>query len=84
MLVFPQMNKRKPTPYWKYGRRKHCHWQVTIFYGDGEKFSRTYTDHDKAVKFAARQKKSPVVKRTRVNQVSERSKIPVTPRTEAG
>lgn len=51
-------------------RRKHHHWQVTIYYGDGEKFARTYTDREKAMKFAARQKNSMIVKRTRVVQIS--------------
>ncbi len=64
------MKKRKPTSFRKDTRRKHHHWQVTIFYEDGEKFSRTYTDHDKAKNLAIRQKKSPVVKRTRVSRIS--------------
>jgi hypothetical protein len=64
------MKTRKPTSYRNDARRKHHHWQVAIFYEDGEKFCRTYTDHDKAKKFAARQKKSPVVKRTRVSKIS--------------
>jgi hypothetical protein len=51
-------------------RRKHHHYQVTVFYADGERFSRTYTDRQKAVKFAGRQKKSPVVRSTRVAEVS--------------
>jgi hypothetical protein len=28
-------------------RRKHHHWQTTIYYADGEKFARVYTDHEK-------------------------------------
>jgi hypothetical protein len=64
------MKTRKLTSFRKDGRRKHHHWVVTLYYQDGDKFIRTYTVHDKAVKFAARQKKSPVVKRTRVSQVS--------------
>lgn len=51
-------------------RRKHHHWQVIVSYEDGEQFARTYTDHEKATKFAQRQKKSPVVKQVRVVQVS--------------
>jgi hypothetical protein len=46
-------------------RRKHHHWQVTVYYADGEKFARVYIDRDRAQKFADRQKKSPVVKATR-------------------
>jgi hypothetical protein len=50
-------------------RRKHRHWQVTVFYKDGERFARVYTDKLKASKFAERQRKSPVVKTARVLQV---------------
>jgi len=41
-----------------------------VFYADGEKFGRVYTDHDKANRFAERQRKSPVVKSARVSQLS--------------
>ncbi len=51
-------------------RRKHRHWQVTVFYQDGEKFARVYIDRAKAMRFAERQKKSPVVRATRVRQVN--------------
>jgi hypothetical protein len=61
---------RERTKFGKDGRRKHHHFQVTIYYGEGETFARTYTDREKAAKFAKRQKKSPTVKRTRVSQVS--------------
>ncbi len=44
----------------------HRHWQVTVFYHDGEKFARVYTDHKKAAKFAERKRKSAVVKLARV------------------
>jgi hypothetical protein len=50
-------------------RRKHDHWQATIFYHDGEKFARVYTDEQKARRFAERQRKSPVVKATRVSRM---------------
>ena len=50
-------------------RRKHQHWQVTVYYHDGEKFARVYIDRDRAVKFAERQKKSPIVKATRILEV---------------
>ena len=50
-------------------RRKHHHWQVTVYYGDGEKFARVYIDRARAEKFADRQKKSPVVKSTRIMEV---------------
>ena len=54
----------------KDGRRKHHHFEAKIFYKDGEAFARTYTDRKKAVAFADRQRKSPVVKLARVTQVS--------------
>jgi hypothetical protein len=50
-------------------RRKHRHWQVTVFYHDGEKFARVYIDRERAERFAERQKKSPVVKATRILEV---------------
>jgi len=50
-------------------RRKHRHWQVTIYYRDGEKFARVYIDRDRATRFAERQRKSPVVKSTRILEV---------------
>ena len=50
-------------------RRKHRHWQVTVYYADGEKFARVYIDRERAERFAERQKKSPVVKATRILEV---------------
>jgi len=50
-------------------RRKHRHWQVTVYYHDGEKFARVYIDRERAERFAERQKKSPVVKATRILEV---------------
>ena len=64
------MKTRKRTSYQKDARRKHHHWQVTLFYKDGETFGRVYTDREKAAGFAERQKKSPVVKMARVTQLS--------------
>ena len=60
----------KRTKFGKDRRRKHKHWQVTVFYKDGERFARVYTDHKKAAGFADRQRKSPVVKMARVTQLS--------------
>ena len=37
-----------------------------MIYPDGEKFARVYTDRKKAERFAARQRRSPVVKATRI------------------
>jgi hypothetical protein len=50
-------------------RRKHRHWQVTVYYRDGEKFARVYIDRERARHFAERQKRSPVVKATRIIEV---------------
>jgi len=50
-------------------RRKHRHWRVTVYYGGGERFARVYIDIQRARRFAERQKKSPVVTRTRIVRV---------------
>ena len=68
-LRWSTLRKRKRTKFGKDKRRKHRHWQVTVYYQDGEKFARVYTDRSKATRFAERQKKSPVVKATRVMQL---------------
>jgi hypothetical protein len=64
------MKVRKRTSYERDRRRKHHHWQVTVFYKDGETFIRVYSNRQKAAGFAERQKKSPVVKMARVIQLS--------------
>jgi hypothetical protein len=64
------MKSRKHTSLGKDKRRKHHHWQVTVFYTDGERFARTYTVRAKADGFAERQRKSPVVKMARVIEIS--------------
>ena len=64
------MKIRKRTSLRTDARRKHHHWQVTLFYNDGERFARMYTDHEKAANFAERQKRSPVVKMARVIEIS--------------
>lgn len=61
---------RARTKLGKDGRRKHHHWLATIFYRDGDRFARTYIDRKKAIAFAERQRKSPVVKLARVTEVS--------------
>lgn len=61
---------RKPAHPSRDARRKHRHWKVTIYYTDGLKFTRIYTERKRAEKFAERQKKSPVVRSTRVREVS--------------
>ncbi|MBI3662697.1 MAG: hypothetical protein HY234_06575 [Acidobacteria bacterium] len=60
---------RKKSKLGKDKRRKHRHWQVTVYYQDGEKFARVYIDRDKAVNFAERQKRSPVVRTTRILEI---------------
>jgi hypothetical protein len=62
--------KKEKTNFGKDKRRKHHHFLVTVYYADGEKFGRVYTDKDKADRFAERQKRSPVVKSARVTMVS--------------
>ena len=51
-----ERRSKKSTSFGKDKRRKHRHWQVTVYYRDGEKFARVYTDRAKAARFAARQK----------------------------
>ena len=63
-------SKRKKSPFNKDRRRKHHHWLVTVYYADGEKFGRVYTDQARATRFAERQKRSPVVKRARITKIS--------------
>ena len=66
----PKMKTRYRAKLGRDKRRKHQHWQVTLFYQDGERFARIYNDHKKAAGFAERQKKSPVVKMARVREIS--------------
>ena len=61
---------RQRTSFRKDQRRKHHQWEVTLFYPDGERFARTYTDRKKAEAFAERQRHSPVVHMARVKKVS--------------
>ena len=63
-------SNRGRTSFEKDRRRKHHHYLVSVFYADGEKFGRVYTDKDKADRFAERQRRSPVVKSARITQVS--------------
>lgn len=65
------MPKRRITNYRKDRRPKHYHWLVTVMtYTDNETFGRADLDREKAEKFAARQKKSPVLLKTRIRQLS--------------
>jgi hypothetical protein len=63
------VKRRRKSQLGKDKRRKHRHWQVVVYYYDGEKFARVYIDREKANRFAERQKKSPVVKSARVVEV---------------
>jgi len=54
------VKKRKRTKLGKDTRRKHRHWQVTVYRHEGEKFGRVYTDRVKAATFAERSKKPPL------------------------
>jgi hypothetical protein len=60
---------KKPSRLSQDRRRRHQHWQVSVYYHDGEKFARVYIDRERAERFADRQKKSPVVKSTRIVEV---------------
>ena len=68
--VTNKTSRRGKTTFGKDRRRKHHHYLVSVFYADGEKFGRVYTDQDKANRFAERQRRSPVVKSARITQVS--------------
>jgi hypothetical protein len=68
--VTKKNTRKEKSAFGKDRRRKHHHWLVTVYYADGEKFGRVYTDRDKASRFADRQRSSPVVKSARVSQVS--------------
>jgi hypothetical protein len=63
----PKASKPSKT---KRGYRKHSHWRVTVIYTDKEVSGRVYSDREKAEKYAARQKRSPVVKNTRIEQIN--------------
>jgi hypothetical protein len=62
--------KREANGFGKDRRRKHHHFLVTVYYADGERFGRVYTDKEKATRFAERQRRSPVVKSARISLVS--------------
>ena len=64
------MKRRKRSEFGRDKRRRHRHWQVTVFYADGERFARVYIDKDKAARFAERQKRSPVVRSARVAEIN--------------
>jgi len=64
------MKRRKRSQFGSDKRRRHRHWQVTVFYADGERFARVYIDKEKATRFAERQKRSPVVRSARVAEIN--------------
>jgi hypothetical protein len=55
---------------------KHHHFRVTITYGGKEECSRIYNNLEKAGKFAARQKKSPIVKTAQVEKIDQSLRNP--------
>ena len=48
---------------------EHSCWLATVYYPGGGTFTRVYTDHQKAVAFVERQKKSPLVRSADVTQI---------------
>ncbi len=64
------MPYRKKSQFGKDRRRKHHHWQVTVFYEDGHRFARVYIGQERARRFAEREKRSPVAKKTRIHRIS--------------
>jgi hypothetical protein len=60
---------KRSSRFYKDRRRRHRHWQVTVYYHDGEKFARVYINRERAERFAERQKKSPIVKAARIFEV---------------
>ena len=70
MTVTKDSSKKEKDTFTRDRRRRHHHWLVSVYYADGEKFGRVYTDKEKATRFAERQRRSPVVKTARVTQVS--------------
>lgn len=48
--------------------RKHRHWKVNVYYVGGGKFVRVYTDRRRAENFAAKERRSPVVRYVRVRE----------------
>jgi hypothetical protein len=71
----PKQSKTKPVPeaarFPRDGRRKHRHWEVTIYYHDGQRFSRVYIDRERAHRFAERQRKSPIVRSAKIREVDQ-------------
>jgi hypothetical protein len=50
-------------------KQEYRYWRVTITYSDNEISGRVFKDRDKAEKYAARQKKAPVVKKAVVESI---------------
>lgn len=55
---------------WRDRRRKHRHWEVSVYYHDGKRFARIYTDRRRAESFARRERRSPVVRSVRIREVN--------------
>ena len=54
------------------GTRTHHHFRVTLTYSDGEKSvsGKVFNSREKAEKAAVRHKKSPLVKKVRIEQIN--------------
>ena len=65
----PSIKKRNKPAFGKDRRRKHQHWIAFIFYADGEKFARVYLSEERARRVAAKERKSPIMKRTLVRRI---------------
>jgi hypothetical protein len=53
----------------KKGKEEYHYWRVTITYSDNEISGRVFKDRDKAEKYAARQKKAPMVKNALIESI---------------
>jgi len=64
---------------------EHHHWRVIVTYDDGETSgNRVFSDREKAERWAERQRRSPVVKKTMIEPIVRRPrKVPKTPTPEA-
>lgn len=63
------MKPTKPGKSRTRGLRKHDHFRVTVTYTDNEQSAKVFTSRERAEKFAARQKRSPVVKAAEIVQL---------------
>jgi len=62
--------EREVTNYRTDRRRRHHHWLAMVTHSETETFGRVFIGRERAEKFVAWQKKSPVVLKTRIRQLS--------------